>query len=148
MSLKSKFDEFDRELDSKINLGKKFPGYFNKWVFRFMVVGILFVVLLTCQSMNWDFSRHYYVYCPGPTKCENVFYQCTSLDCLVSGKQKLSCPVGFEADSLCTQQFIFPGGYVGVPPSWLGFNAWWIDLVLVVLAVVLNHLFYKVKSRW
>lgn len=136
MSLLAWFRGLDEKLDGHLNLSKRFPGYFEKWVFRGMMVVILGIVLAAGQSNGWEWGGSY-VECTGNNVC--AFY----VGCL---------PVCTDGNPVCEETckpiMLAPGTVIGEKPTWLISNGVNLILLVVVLAFVVNHLVYEVRRRW
>lgn len=159
MSWLDSFREFDRKLGERMNLSRRFPGYFEKWVFRGMLLVILAIVFVAGQSSGWDFSPKYYVSCPEASEghvpvnfqeggCPNPFYQCPDTACLLERGVVNPCPEGFAGSALCTQERILPGESIGAVPNWWLVNGVWVMVLTVFAAFVVNHALYEVRRRW
>lgn len=134
------FMEYLDDLAERISLRKRFPGYFNPWIFRgaiFLMVVLLGVVAYTDKLGAEPFI---YVECPATTHalCMNPFF---GYDCYSRVPEKYA--------ALCTKETFFPGETFGTPPSWLYENYTVIGIGVIVLAFGINHLFYRWRSgKW
>ena len=153
MKLIDKLKEFDKKLGDKLDLNKRFPGYFNKWVFRLAFV--LIAVMIIDAFIAYGVSGQTYLSCNDPAGCLNPLYVCqredykqvngehiVPNDCFieVTPAIKKSCKV---ID--CTKKYLSYGDSYGEkPPAYLDGM-----FILIVLAFVANHLLYVKKyDRW
>lgn len=112
-------------LSEDINLSKKFPGYFNQWIFRPLVVAMILLFVIALHSNGWQWSGSYSE-CKGSMPCYNPEYD-------------PSCQLG----SSCSVEVMQPGEVFGVKPSWLAANVGVLEFVLIVFAFGVNHLLYR-----
>ena len=134
------------KLADKINLDKKYPGYFNKLIFRLGFVVILFLFTITMYIEDFDFSNKIYVTCNSKLPCANTFYDCKHKLFVVSNCEyinSLNCP-----HNLCNIKQIMPGQTIGDKPSFLyrNFFAFTITIIFATFAINHNLYFYRRKN--
>jgi hypothetical protein len=144
--IKQKLDEFQEAM----NLKKKFPNYFNKWIFRGVIVAmIIFTILVFASEGTLKFT---YAECNKDTPCNNPFYICPEEmdltnpmlqeDCMpiesVPKELKPLCDTG-----VCFNKTLEPHQVIGHKPN--AFGLWYnqICLLFVALGFLLNHIKYK-----
>jgi len=124
-----------KEFFEKIDLSKKYPGYFNKWLIR-GAFGVLIVLYLFLMSQNnWSTTTAYFI-CEIDSKvdCKNPFYDINN--------NHPNCING-----LCTHATVNPGETLGKPPSFLFENFNIISFWILVLIFGINHLLYWRKQK-
>lgn len=150
MSLK---DDLDR-LAAKMDMTERFPGYFNKWVFR---AGLIFMVLLlgvVAYTDELGVKPRLYLECPADTvlgRCDNPFFAKTN--CMMGSCDDLmlirECHAPKEYADLCNKEYFVAGETYGTKPSWLQSNFIMIGLLVVVLCFAINHLLYwRRTGKW
>ena len=113
----------------KANDGQKY--YFNKKLFIFSAVAILFIAIGTLIDYN-DMETHYYMECTDNEQCFNPYYQ------------SLNCGRLFPADSkICTQEYFMPGESDGEKPSILVSNGLEMTLLFLLALFLFNHVTYN-----
>lgn len=118
-----------------MDLSKKFPGYFNKWLLRsaFIIVAILGVYVL--WSNNWNLSPAY-VECPiGQYICNNPFYAATGPACKTNS-------------GLCTTAHLMGGETIGNKPTTLMRVFTRLSMGIITIAFILNHLLYLLRGDY
>lgn len=132
--------ESSKRLQDKLDVHKRWPGYFNVWIFRGAIVLMALVFGAFAISYGWDVSAHVYVECPADTlqgRCANPFY--TKADCALKGPDAV----------LCSKETFFAGESYGEKPSWLHNNFEMLGLLVAALAFGLNHLLYwRRTGKW
>lgn len=124
------WSEWLKEFEESIDLSKRFPGYFNKWVFRGMMLAIVVVIVLAGQSVGWKLSGRY-IECRSEMPCFNPLYD------------KNCAPT----DGVCSLQTLMPGTLIGDRPTFLVEYADTFVLSIILLAFGVNHLVYEVRRR-
>ena len=124
-----------KELLDKIDLSKKYPGYFNKWIIRGGFLFIFLFNLFILDSNDWH-NTTAWAYCPKSalTPCENPFFNNYSYhkDCI---------------NGLCNTQFIQPGEEVGKKPSLAFSNYNELSFLFGLLTFVINHFVYMIRRK-
>lgn len=123
----------------KIDLGKRFPDYFHKWIFRF-VIGIIFILLgfatIWFMSNGLSFVN---ISCPADSisPCKNVLYDCKSEGTCNNFDEAKHCIKG-----LCDTEYLAPGQSLGIlpPPYIQHFKL--IVFLLVLGGFFLNHMWW------
>lgn len=117
-----------KKILDKIDLSKKYPKYFNKWIFRGAF--ILILILGIFVFITNDFSlNHAWAECPEDAKtrrCTNPYHD-------------LFC----DGSELCMNEFILPGETIGYKPtsSYQGFDDF--AIFILIAAGMLNHILYR-----
>lgn len=130
MSFWDKLKAFDARVDERINLRKRFPGYFTNWVFRAAMVAIVLTVLIAGESVGWKASGSY-VHCDSALPCVNPIY-------------RSDCRLG----EVCALKTLAPGTVIGERPGFLLRHGELVIFGLVACALLVNHVLYEVKRRW
>ena len=136
-SLEFKFKDLD--------LKKRYPNYFNIWVFRTGISFMVIILICILTLNNFDLSTKYYVGCPENSfsVCKNPFYECNykihdvinTINC--EPYFKFGCP-----ENLCEIEFFEPGEYVGEKPNNTQNNFFLICILIMILSFVINHILY------
>lgn len=129
MSIWDDLRSWDSLVSERINVQKRFPGYFNKWIFRAALLVMALIIFFAGQSVHWRSGM--YIECTSSTPCFNPSYNET-------------CALGTP----CSLQVMQPGDVIGEKPSWLVSNAGLLVLLDFALAFGLNHLVFEVKKKW
>jgi hypothetical protein len=141
-----------KELQEALDLTKKFPGYFDKRIFRFAIgFMIMFTLILIFYEGRINFV---YASCPDNSKedCVNPFYICNAqeeknplltYDCVPIEQLPKQIKELCLKNNTCEQRFLVPGQTIGDKPSFFVLNYNFICLLIVALAFLLNHLYYK-----
>jgi hypothetical protein len=150
LGIKDSWASFNNRWEDKFNLSKRFPDYFTKKVFNiaFVVVFLLIAILIFTDGLE----NHYYISCKDSHPCVNTLFACrgvpfgqspmiSGVDCLKATDEKL-CVAG-----LCDTPYIEPGQTLGEQPSFLFRYCPLFMLLILALAVVVNHLIYAVKIQ-
>lgn len=137
----------DLKIDlSKLDLNKRFPGYFNKWIFR----GLIFVMLIygfyIWSLTGFNTAGYISLTCNDAAPCLNPFYYCANdqtiaqaVDCSFYGR--FDC-----ARDLCLSEYIMPGQTIGQDaPIYLKTYPQVFGLGLI-LAFLINHLARRDKN--
>lgn len=133
----------------KIDLKKKYPGYFNVWIIR---SAFIFIALLGIISLfaNQGQLTSYWAECPSDRlePCLNPLYQCNETEVFhqeVCAYHKDNfCAMHEE---MCTTRYIQPGQTIGKQPSFLFANFNMISLGIILLAFGINHLVWERKRK-
>ena len=136
-----------KEIQNDIDLTKRFPGYFNKTIFRGVIIFMLIFTVLVFVSNDYKL-RNVYIECDKNTPCDNPIYTCRGEEniynsqCLpaelVPKEFKTLCENG-----LCDLKQLPPNTVYGNKPGFLMKNYNLICLLLVAFAFFINHIFYK-----
>jgi len=149
------FKESFRELEDALDLTKRFPGYFDKRIFRFFLLVFVVLFLLTLHSNGWALVNTWAL-CDSTVECRNPFVLCDVLDvgydysklegvsCLreVNWRTRGLCEAG-----VCDREFLLPGEVVGNPPSVLVVLLKINTFILFLIAVIINHFAYLRRRR-
>ena len=143
-----------------MNLTKKYPGYFNKWIFRGALFFLVVLFILALKSQNYSMEKHLYIYCPDENidKCLNPYYVCNqylatdaagyiqineaglAVFCASVGELPEPCPV-------CEVQYLNPGQSLGdKPPAYVEYFPHY-GFLLLALALAFNHLAYMRRQK-
>lgn len=143
-------DKKSKELQNKLDLKKKFPGYFNMWIFR---CAFIFLLVVFCFGVYIDgFSPEPYYTCPeGGPRCENILYWCTQEYNILMDMKIQDCGdaeyICNKWEYLCTFEYLLPGESVGHKPSFISAHTVDIFFVTIIFAFGLNHLLYRRKRE-
>lgn len=141
-SLIKKIDEFS----DKVNLSKKYPGYFNKNIFRAVIIICLALFIITLFQNK--FSNFYaYAECKDKEPCKNPYYVCqeqTETDCVIEILSPNKIKPMLEKYGNIKE--LEPGQIIGNKPNFLAMNFNLICLTITFLAFSLNHYLYKTKQ--
>ena len=140
-----------KKLQDDLDLTKRFPNYFHRWVFNIAFITIIIMFILVAYEENFDFSKHAYIECNSEFPCTNPFYFCHN-----EIKNNTGRPVFFNGmlvdceqynsfgcvDGICQDEFIQPHKSLGVKPS-DDYNKFTLaSFVIILLALSLNHILY------
>ena len=114
---------------SPLDINGLFPGYFNKNVFRGVILSIILLAVFTMQTNNWE-TNFKYVECPADvlTVCEYL----TPSDNISQGLQTI---------------YLNPGEVLGNKPNKDYYNYPVRVKALFLFGFVLNHLLYFFRSK-
>ena len=138
--LKQKIDE----VSDKFNLTKKYPGYFNKNIFRacLLICATLFIITLLQNNLS---NFYAYAECKSQEPCKNPYYVCQpgDTDCVIKEfvPDKLK-PIVEQYGELKQLQ---PGQIIGNKPNFLAYHFNSICVLIVIISFSINHLLYKIK---
>jgi len=122
-----------KQFFDEINLSKRYPGYFNKWLIR----GALIILILFQAYLYYDnggmTSAYFECAEDSFTQCKNIFYGSTHKDC-------------DRFPNLCSQEFLIPGEMVGRKPSSLFESFEMIVFLVLGGTFLLNHILWRLKS--
>ena len=125
-----------KDFFGKIDLGKKYPNYFNKKIFRgsMIIIVVLFVVAFILNDYSLSSA---YISCSNKSLggCENPLYS----------KDK-SAPYCRSVPEICQKESIAPGETIGKNPSFLVKYFASITLLITVSAFVINHICWEKKK--
>ena len=147
-----------KEIESGLDLSKRFPDYFNKWVFRVMLLVVASLFLLTFQSEG-NMLFNVWAVCPNTseTPCENPFYLCSNIDfSKVSIFDEVNC---FPDDALdwkveqicendnCNKRYLQPGEVIGNPPN-KNSSSFFIRVICIIeIAFAINHMVFLFRRE-
>ena len=131
------------EMVPQINLKKKFPQYFNLWIFR--IGWVLMALLLVSEYVANDNSfTSIYVTCDAD-QCINPFYLCSNYDWKdVSLFEERTCQSvnNFCPEDMCYKKYLARGETYGRQ------GAGWNEILLILLGILLvNHVWYILNKR-
>lgn len=148
-----------KKISDDLNLNKRFEGYFNKKIFRgVIVVIIIFTAIIFFKHKTLSFI---YAECPNESAqdCANPFYICPKSDefniyntefdkCtyyeVMPDKIKKFCD---SNNNTCYEKHIGRGEIIGnKPPAYVVYYNQ-ISLLFVAIAFFINHLNYKYKKK-
>jgi hypothetical protein len=128
-----------------LNLNKKYPGYFKKWIFRgaILLMMLIFVWILYLEDFNLSNSNNLYIKCNSPYACKNPLYECKHEQTdIINCKQLLSLEA--PAD-LYDTEFIMPGSDIGRPPKYAHVPLLYFGITAG--AFLFNHALYLISKR-
>ena len=125
-----------KKLEQKLDLSKRFPGYFNKKLLRSAML-VYFLLLVIAIGLNgWDFRVAYFeCSIDSPSPCTNAFY----------GAEGKVCN---KYPELCNTEIVMQGEILGKKPHPFVMCVNFIGLSLVALSFLVNDLIYRVKKKW
>lgn len=139
-----------QKLSDRMNLKKKYPDYFNLWVFRSsMMLMIFFTFFIIFHYSLYDNVDRFYMQCPDTANvgCENPFYACENNPLPPNPEfcemiKKSGCYGDY-----CGNAWIPAGASVGRVPS--VFVTFYPQIIfgLCLFTFLINHLLYKIKTR-
>lgn len=147
----AKIKEALKEIQDAIDLSKRFPGYFDKRIFRGVVIIMLLFTFIVFWSENFQF-RFIYAECNKDVACNNPFYICPKgLDYTNPFLQADCMPIESVPKELiplcntgvCYNQYLEPHQVIGHKPNALVLWYNQICLLMVALGFLINHLKYK-----
>jgi hypothetical protein len=152
----SKDYDIRKEDLKKWDLKLRYPGYFNKWVFRIMTITLILFVIMVLGSNGYKLN-FCEVSCPAESqvKCPNPLFLCQETEDYFgfgfSGSQcqdpkfknKLKdCP-----DEVFTTEFLFPGQVIGNSPNFYFKYINEIGIGILAFFFIINHLIYKIWGK-
>lgn len=150
-----KWKALDKSLEEKfanVSLSKKFPGYFNRLIFKSFAILMMLFVVATFWQQGWTLNA-IQVSCPitSPGNCQNPVYDCTlprSAE-LVSFCSKYEIAVKPQSwvceVAPCDKPFLSPGeSYSNA--GWLIRHSFLILALLIILPFLLNGIIYRIKN--
>lgn len=143
-----------KALMEKIDVKKKFPGYFNIWIFRVCFYTMYLLAFIQIIS-NGGHLASYYVECPIYSKspCENPFYDLsydfknaqTNITYLTSYSSTNTVPKDICDQVHCQTKYLMPGESFG-HLTFLDRYGIDIFLLLLIAPFIVNHLVYVYRS--
>lgn len=131
---------------SRFDIGRKFPGYVHKWVFRVATLLLLLTVFLVFADEGYGhFWAETRLSCPPGQDCLNPLYDCMRpfndrlLDSDCNGVDVICS----SRPSLCDFQYIPAGTAMGYVPGHFAQNASVYMFFLIAEAFLINHALYK-----
>jgi len=135
---------------NKLDLSKKYPDYFKKWVFRTAFI----IILLLCVKVTvFEFNNnphpfnYYYVICGEEEAfCVNPLYACkypTQKDCLIIN----DLPQGVCEFGYCEKKYLAGGESYGVKPPFLLRYALDIVALILISSFIINHIIWRFKKN-
>jgi len=136
-----------------LDLSKRFPNYFTKWIFRGAIIMmiIVFCYILYLEDFNLSKTNHAYIECASSQPCINPFYECkqrendTSLFIytdIMNCDQYNSLEVEKEFYQI---QYISPGEIIGEKPKYD--FVYYLYGLIIILAFGLNHILYLIRRK-
>ena len=127
-----------KKLSEQLDFSKSKVYVFRKWIFRSVIVLMLFLGVVSWGLQGWGnpLQNRLYVRCEGERPCENLFYH--------------NFAYCGTADSFLCSSETLPRNFVyGQAPNWINQNFFMLVAILIVAAFVVNHFLYnrKVKLR-
>jgi len=148
--IKDPIDQLANELD----LSKKFPNYFNKWIFRIAIALMVIFLFVAWGLDNWR-TDTFYIDCPANAYrgyCNNPIFVCSSPDewmvegcvlpSLIPKEIKPLCEKGY-----CDIPIIRAGESIGEKPNSIFEHYNYVCFIIVVVSFALNHYFYVRRYR-
>ena len=139
------------QMNKGIDLGKKFPNYINKIIFRvgFSVVLILCLYLL----LSFGFDRTWVnIKCVDRDNCNNPYVYCSNLDLTniyLSYDTKKYCEF-YNIDNCkginCDTSIINKNEYIGEKPPRIVKDSGWFIMFIIALTFYFNHIYYILKK--
>jgi hypothetical protein len=136
-----------KEIEEKLDLNKKFPGYFSRrWIFKLGMLIIFLYFFNVAYENDFNFENNYYQKCDNDAGCFNLYYECTTspikaitiLGANCDAVLKLKCKY-----TECFDDYLSYGETVGKEnptESFINFM-----IVVLLLCFAINHIIWKVK---
>ena len=137
------------KIKNKFDLNSKFPGYFNKTIFRILITFLLFVLIFGVLIEGIDTKVKVSCNSDG-IKCINQIYKCkheiskNSVDYFLNDCEQyedIKC-----SDNICSKKYLNPGESIG-KDSFIIENYNIIALISILLSFGINHLIYVRRKR-
>jgi hypothetical protein len=141
-----KLNQDDNIKISDFDLQKKFPGYFNKWVFR---AGVLILVLIFCYALfitKFSTTPYVSITCNSPTPCQNDFYTCNHPNLIYYQDCTKILKMGCD-NGICDKELLQPGETIGRTPPPILKHFLTITIIIIACCFLVNHILYKVKKK-
>lgn len=142
-----------KKLQDKLDLKKRFPGYFNKNVFRGIIVVMLLFTIFVYWTENFQL-RFVYAECDKDHYCNNPFYVCpeehnmfTSTEACLPEESVPKSIIPLCEEGLCDNKTLAPHQILGHKPNALVLWYNQISLLIVILGFALNHLLWR-RTKW
>lgn len=117
---------FGRNKKSPLDIKVLFPGYFNMWIFRGVIIFMLVFTFFVYQSNDFNL-RFKYVICPEDSRGPCEFYN--------NSEDLLAEPIIMQ-----------PGEIIGKAPNFWAKTYNKFSLLFVLIGFLINHLFYWRKT--
>lgn len=138
----------------KLDLTKRFPGYFTKWVFRAGFIIMALVFLFVWGADGFSFDPHVTVECdPHGDRCLNALYVCSQVNYDPFYLERLSNHRIENCDGveklcrrnprLCEVEWLEPGEVLGEP---LSFPSSPFLIMMFSLMFAANHGLWMLKG--
>jgi len=126
-----------KEFTDRLDLKKRFPGYFNIWIFRafHLMIAILILVVCIVDGPEVIYPGKQFVDCYSDEPCINPYYQ---------GNEPFFAPTG---NPIYDQEIVYPGETLGDKPSGLSLQSHKIILLLFVWPFIINHLIHYWRNK-
>lgn len=151
-----------KELEDGLDLSKRFPGYFNKWVFRIMLLVVASLFLITFQSEG-NMLFNVWAVCPDNASepCLNPYYLCSNINVSYDSYNVFfkEAEVCFPDEALnwkveqicennnCNKRYLQPGEVIGNPPN-KNSSSFFIRVICIVgIAFAINHMIFLFRRE-
>src|SRR4030067_1539256 len=106
-----------KKLSEQLDFSKSKVYVFRKWIFRGVLVLMLFLGVVSWGLQGWGnpLQNSFYVKCEGMNPCENPLYLNLNYCGMGVGMIPMDSPV-------CSQEFIPAGFEFGKAPNWINRN--------------------------
>lgn len=138
------------KLQDTLDLKKIFPGYFDKKIFRGVIILMVIFTAYILFSTNFKIS-YVYAECPenNNIECGNPFYVCNEgeiFNCIPKDSiPKPIKPLCYEG--FCNNKTLQIGQVIGEKPSFIVKNYNILCLLIVLAGFLVNHIVYKTKKK-
>lgn len=130
-----------KRIADKLDMSKRFPGYFDKRIFR-IAIGIIFVMHLIALHFNGYNLTAYYFECPDGETCLNPFFECQNGN---PWERSQGCypdvPDDMCEDLRCKDRYVTET--INPNPFILHVNT--VSFLLFGFAFLVNHLYWVIK---
>ena len=140
-------------MKNPLDLNEKYPGYFNKTVFRAGIILITFFAIVL-MLMN-GIQNQYYIMCDvnNIQPCKSILYACANPPEPLTMEYyniRDTCNSILKHNWSNTEknkEFLQPGEVLGNPPPTIVKHSLDIILIMLVLMFIINHIIYKRKKK-
>lgn len=137
-----------KDIQEKLDLNNKYPGYFTKIIFRVGLLLMVLVFVITFVTNDFTF-KSFYVECPkdSPRPCVNPFYFCNADTVITDEPCPVKNPLEVCAKGYCRDQLLFPGNYIGEKPNLMYRLSYSLLMAILAVTFVVNHLWYVWRQK-
>jgi hypothetical protein len=134
-----------KKIQDKLDMSKRFPGYFSKWIFRSAVA--ICLIIAVGFVMKYGIHGQLYLHCDSEyIPCENPLWQCLYGNVI---QQPLECDkiTRFCDKYPCEQQYLQPGESYGQDPDIMMSAFRYLVIAVMILAFAVNHVWYRLRGN-
>lgn len=136
-----------------MDLKKKYPNYFKRWIFNF-AIALIFLLVVTDYHLNGNsfYSISFKCDTRHDTQCVNPLYDCahygaysfTDMPCTRYTDSEFRTIIC--VDGICDKQYV-PDGFSYGRQDWLYKNNVLLILAILVIAFTVNHILYVRRKK-